>query len=173
MSKTVTLQVFVSEDCLVLITHSVTLSTMVAVSYLVWRLMVCLDFLSKHAVPDPVYNIQIIWDMSISKLYIKSYLHILTMLFYCKTNFENYLYFTGLENGCKTPGGGGGGGGGSYEEGYRRSLQEEYDWWKTFGGQPIHEHCRKELSSVECSSHHVWCPQPTPFCHTIKEATSK
>ena len=52
--------------------------------------------------------------------------------------------------------------GGSYEEGYRRSLQERYDLWKTFWGQPIHEHYRKELSSVECSSHHIWCPQPTP-----------
>ena len=76
MSKTLTLQVFVSEDCLVLIKLSVTLSTMVAVSYLVWRLMVCLDFLSKHAVPDSVYNIQIILDVYISKLYRKLYLHI-------------------------------------------------------------------------------------------------
>ena len=68
MSETVTLQVFVSEDCLLLIKLRVTLSTMVAVSYLVWRSMVCLDFLSKHAVPDPVYNIQVILHMSVSKL---------------------------------------------------------------------------------------------------------
>ena len=51
MSKTLTLQVFVSEGCLVLFKLSVTLSTMIPVSYLVWRLMVCLDFLSKHVVP--------------------------------------------------------------------------------------------------------------------------
>ena len=64
------LKTFVSEDCLVSIKLGVTLSAMVDISYLVLRLIIiCLDFLSKHDVPDPVYNLQIILDMSVSPVH--------------------------------------------------------------------------------------------------------